>query len=250
MPSAPHRRAMAADPPTGAVDPGQVESELKFRAADGAALRRLARVRLLGPARLGPAAAVDELDRYLDTTDRRLASVGWACRLRTRGERWIVSLKGPPVAADAALDTLAHGPASGMHRRIEVEGPATARIEPAAWPPSAARDRLAELAGSEALLEVLVLRQRRVERTLDGRGGRMGTLSLDTVAVLRAGRSVGRLWVVEAELTPAASADAAFVEALRAALARLPGLVPDPMSKLEHAQALLTASSAPDAGRS
>ena len=67
------------------------------------------------PARSG-AGKVDEVDRYLDTVDLRLATARWACRLRTREGRTIVSLKGPcgTCSGDA------------LHLRGEVEGPASA----------------------------------------------------------------------------------------------------------------------------
>ena len=95
-----------------------VEIELKYRARDDAVLARLAAAPALGPAVLDPPRTVDELDRYLDTADGRLAEARWACRLRTRDGRTVLSLKGPP---DTELVT---DPAA-LHRRPEVEGPAT-----------------------------------------------------------------------------------------------------------------------------
>ena len=62
------------------------EVELKY-AATPAALAALARAPRLGPADLGAVLVNDETDRYLDTADRRLAAVAWACRLRSGGDR-------------------------------------------------------------------------------------------------------------------------------------------------------------------
>ena len=110
---------------------GRVEAELKFTAADERPLRELEATDELGPAALGPPRTVAELDRYLDTADLRLAAALWACRLRSREGRTIVSLKGPAE----------HRPGDLVHRRPELEGPADAGLEPDGWPPSVARDR-------------------------------------------------------------------------------------------------------------
>ena len=203
-----------------------IESELKFRAADEASLLALADASLLGPARLGPAATVAELDRYLDTLDGRLAAARWACRLRSRAGRTIVSLKGPAE----------HGPDDLVHRRPEVEGPATDDLDPSRWPPSPARRLLRELGGGVALVERLVLDQDRIEREVLVGGAAAGLLSLDRARVMRSGEPYGELLVVELEMTPAGMAVA---DALAAALAAVPGLQPERESKLVRALALL-----------
>jgi inorganic triphosphatase YgiF len=205
----------------------QVEVELKLTATD-AALSDLAARERVGPAVLGPTRTGQELDRYLDTRDGRLAAVSWACRLRTRGERSIVSLKGPaePPRAD------------GFHRRPEVEGPATPIPDPAAWPPSAARDRLETLTGGMPLVERFALRQDRAERDAVIGAACVATLSLDRVRVVHEGREVGRFASVELELMPGIGATPWLAE-LRAALVAEIGLQLDPLSKLEHAVALL-----------
>lgn len=211
------------------------EVESKFRAADRPTLRRLSTIDRLGPARLGRASVADEVDRYLDTTDDVLAGAGWACRLRTRAGRTILSLKG------TAASTV--GDLSGVHRRPEVEGPATAAITPAAWPSSAARDLLVELTGGARLQERLRLDQRRTERTVTLGGREIATLSLDDVHVVnRDGDSAGWLLIVELEHADAAREEALapVVDALRAE----PGLAPDPLTKLEHATRLIAESRA------
>lgn len=209
-----------------------VEVEHRYRVVDPAALDRLVTAERLGAARLAPVRMIDEVDRYLDTADGHLAAAGWACRLRTRGDRTIVSLKGPPESRAGAL-----------HRRPELEGPAAAagaEVDPAGWPPSEARRRVLELAGGRALRERLVLRQRRAQRAVLDADGRIGTLTLDRVAVVgTAGSVVGRLLVVELEeldgggaVAPGALASA--VEALESD----PALVPEPDTKLERALAM------------
>ena len=73
----------------------RVEAELKFWAADDQPLRALAAAPLLGPAQLGPARVVDELDRYLDTVDRRLAAApGLVADPSSKLERALAMLTG------------------------------------------------------------------------------------------------------------------------------------------------------------
>jgi inorganic triphosphatase YgiF len=204
---------------------GGLETELKLRAED-AALEGLAIVPSLGPATLGPPREVEELDVYLDTADGRLAAARWACRLRSReGRRW-VSLKGPAE----------HRPGEALHRRPEVEGPAphADANSPAAWPESPARDLVLRLAGDATLSERLSLRQRRVEREVIVVGGRVGLMSLDRVTVLRQGQALGSFGVAELELDDG-EAPAPWLASLTGTLTALPGVEPEPMSKLERA---------------
>jgi inorganic triphosphatase YgiF len=207
----------------------RVEAELKYTALSERPLEELERAEALGAARLGSARTVAELDRYVDTADLRLAALRWACRLRWREGRTIVSLKGP--AEHAAGDLL--------HRRQEVEGPATPGLDPAAWPPSPARDHLLAMTGGAALAERFILEQDRTERAVSLDGGRIGGLSLDRVRVVHDGREVGRMFVVELELDPSTLARGVDDAPLAEALSAVDGLEPDPFTKLERALAML-----------
>ena len=190
------------------------EVEARFR-ADPASLHRLATLPRLDEALLGAPATVDEVDRYLDTDDGRLAAARWACRLRTRGPMTKISLKGPPQPTDGD---------AWLHRRAEVEGPATDALDPATWPPSEARDRLA---------------QRRTERAVALDGDVLGTLTLDAVSVLSPdGRPAGGIEIAELELRAADARSEAALRPLAAALAA-EGLAPEPRTKLELAIDLL-----------
>jgi inorganic triphosphatase YgiF len=211
------------------VTASRVEAELKYTALSEHPLEELEHAELLGPARLGAPRTVTELDRYLDTVDLRLAAVRWACRLRSREGRTIVSLKGPAE----------HGAGDPLHRRAEIEGPATPSPDPAEWPPSPARDRLIAMTGGGALEERFSLDQERTERAVSQDGDRIGGLSLDRVRVVRDRREVGRMWVVELELDPAALAQGVDHAPLAQALSAIDGLVPDPLTKLERALAML-----------
>lgn len=208
---------------------GRVEAELKFWAVDERPLEVLAAATILGPATLGPPRTVEERDRYLDTVDLRLSAARWACRLRTREGRTIVSLKGPAE----------HAPDDLLHRRREVEGPAGVTAEPAAWPPSEARQLLLRMTRGGELLERFSLEQQRTERSVSLSGQAAGTLSLDRVRMLHAGVEIGRLAVVELELDAGALEGGFDPAQLAAALTAVPGLVADPTSKFERALALL-----------
>lgn len=209
-----------------------LEVEARFRAADAGVLSRLAALERLGPARLGPAATVTETDRYLDTADGRIAAARWACRLRHRDGETRVSLKGPPQSTDDAWH----------HRRPEVEGAATAGLDPESWPPSPARDRLLAMSGGGALHERFALAQRRTEREVRVSGSSVGTLSLDAVRLLVDGRDRGAFEIVELELGGADPFAQEHLVALATALDAIPGLEPEPRTKLELALERIAAS--------
>jgi inorganic triphosphatase YgiF len=197
-------------------------------------LRALATVPRLGPADLGPATEALEMDRYLDTADGRLASAGWACRLRTRQGSTRLSLKGPPQ----------HAAGTALHRRPEIEGPVDASQPPPAWPASPAREQLLALSAGAELVERLALRQRRVERSVAIGGEEVGTLSLDRVQVEQDGVAHGSFAVVELELAGAGMGGGFEPGPLADALLATPGLVQEPHTKLERALALLASGAA------
>jgi inorganic triphosphatase YgiF len=205
------------------------EVEAKLSADGPEPLRGLASLARLADAVLGPARTVAEVDRYLDTDDLRLAAARWACRLRRREGIVRVSLKGPAAS---------ESPADGLHRRPEVEGPATDTTNLADWPASEARTQLESLSAGRPLLERFRLVQQRTERSVRLTDGReVGLLSLDVADVVNGGRTLGRLHVVELELVT--EGDEAPVAAITTALEALPGLAREPRTKLEHALELV-----------
>ena len=209
------------------------ELEAKFIADEPEPLERLTRDDRLGDAVLGAPAVADELDRYLDTPDGRLATELWACRLRERNGRIVVSLKGPP-----------HGGTGGwLHRRSELEGPASASVDPSDWPASDARAFVERFATGTPLVERFRLRQRRTERSVTVGGRRLGTLSIDVVGVEAGAEEVGRLFVVELEVDDAHDPRASRrLDELAGELGARPGLHADPRTKLEHALDLIGVS--------
>lgn len=205
------------------------EVEIKFRARSAGPLDELAEIEGLAGVELGVPRTVEEIDRYLDTADGRLAAARWACRLRERDGGHRVSLKGPAMKSAR----------SWLHRRPEEEGPATALTEPAAWPSSEARDLLDELRGGRALTEQFRLQQRRTERSVSLDGRRVGTMTLDRVEIIGKGTLAGALHVVELELDDPERIEDALVDRLASGLAARPGLEPEDRTKLEHALDLL-----------
>ncbi|MDQ2673702.1 MAG: CYTH domain-containing protein [Chloroflexota bacterium] len=210
-----------------------IEVEARFRVTDASAVTRLSSIDRLGPAELGPPAAFEQTDEYLDTADGLLAAARWACRLRQRDGVAIVSLKGPPEP-----DT-----DGWLHRRPELEGPATSDPDPAGWPASDARALLDTLRGGHPLAVQVTLRQHRTERSVTVEGVRTGVLSLDHVVVASPDAPVGAFGIVELEL--AGQAGAPHLPALAAALGSIGGLVAEPRSKLEAALELLGSVTGP-----
>ena len=93
------------------------------------------------------------------------------------------------------------------------------------------------------LVEGVTLRQRRSQRDVVVHGEVVGVLTLDRVEVRHLGARVGRLWSVELEFSSETVSERLLV-ALDAALLGLPGLAPDPLTKLERAEALIDAATA------
>lgn len=205
------------------------EVEAKFLADDAGVLERLTGMPSIGGATLGTPRSFAEVDRYLDTRDRRLGAARWACRLRTRDQDVLVSLKGPRE----------EGPGN-LHRRPEVEGPAADTLDTEAWPQSDARDLLRRLAAGHPLEERFRLVQRRTERAVSMAAAFVGTLTLDEVEIVHGGRSAGQLHVVELEAATNDVPTIATVERLFTALAAIRGLRPDERSKLDHALAAIS----------
>lgn len=202
-----------------------LEVEARFRAADRSPLDRLAADASLGRATLGEPTTYLEQDRYLDTHAGRLAAARWACRLRTRGDRTVVSLKGPPDRS----------PAGWLHRRPELEGPAAPVTDAAAWPPSEARERLLALSAGEPLATRITLLQERTTRSVSMAGATVGILSLDSVTPVDLdGARLGLFHVVELELVATANVER-HLGPLARVLAARSGLTPEPRTKLELA---------------
>jgi inorganic triphosphatase YgiF len=203
------------------------EVEARFRADRAAVLSDLVARGRLGRGTLGPARAVEETDRYLDTPNGDFAAARWACRLRAREGRTVVSLKGPALGGGATTE-------AWLHQRPELEGPATDDLDPSTWPPSDARAFVERVRRDSPLVERFTLRQQRTERGVAVEGSALGTLTLDAVDVEHRGRRIGSLMIVELELHADGPSVAELTE-LATALGAIDGLTPEPRTKLECA---------------
>lgn len=120
----------------------------------------------------------------------------------------------------------------GVTTRMELEAPATPDLDPVAWPPSPARGLVMDAIGSEQLIEIAALRQRRHVRMISN-GETAVELSLDELSALEAAGGVLATRVeLEAELK---RGPAEPLLALARALSNVAGLGPPLGSKLEFA---------------
>lgn len=202
-----------------------LEVELKYAVRDHSALEQVLGAERLGGLVVGPWRTVVVVDRHLDTPDGAIRQQGFAARLRRTGDETIISLKG------AAVD----GSGGALHRRTEVEGPASEALDPTSWPASAARDWLLAMIGGAPLHVRFTLRQSRRERELKGIEG-WALLSLDDVAVEAEGRRLGRLEVLEIE---SKGGSEAILEPVARELAASGAVAPEPRTKAALADDLL-----------
>lgn len=192
---------------TGALEPAQIQ-----------ALE-------LSPYTLRDAGIERHSDILLDTPSRAITGTQRALRIRTIGERHILTLKGPNQGA------------AGVHEREELEEPLTGSpsFDPRDWPREIG-EQVEALARGEPLS---VLVRNRVERRLWSvrRNGRVvGELALDTGEIIAAGR---REPLHELELELKEQGKRADLDALSAALQKALPLAPESRSKLQRGLALL-----------
>lgn len=205
-----------------------VEVELKYRVGALEAGERYLAVDELGGFRpTGPLRTERVEDRYVETTDGRLSAAGYAARLRITAAGTTISLK-----ATGRGD-------GGLHRRVELEGPASGTNPVSGWPASDARALVLDLVGDERLVEVVTIRQLRRKRDLhreDGDDGPAVELSLDEAEVVAGGQVVDRFVELEVELV---RGDEAALSPIATVLEADPALAPAVVSKLEAALAAI-----------
>jgi CHAD domain-containing protein len=186
------------------------EVELKYRVTDLAALRAWLDdgwAEAVPWATLGAPRTKAVEDRYFDTLREALRHHGFGARLRRVGGRYLVTVKS--LAADELDEddtpadrggTTAPGLDDPVHRRIELEGPASGRLDPRTWPSSPARELIDELRGAARLRGLFTIRQVREVREVTGAGG-SAELSLDEVRVIAGRNVVGTFAELEVEST-------------------------------------------------
>ena len=198
-----------------------VEVELKFRVNDTAAGLRAVTSDVLGDFRAAsPIRSRQIEDRYVDTADGAMARAGFAARLRQTPDETLITVKSAVRRSTGRV-----------HRRDEVESPASRSLVPAEWPSSAARSLVLELAGDATLIERVTIRQLRTQRDFAD-GDTVVELSLDQVDVVAHGDILERFVELEAELK---SGDEGKLDRLSAILAADPAFDDAIESKLERA---------------
>jgi hypothetical protein len=219
------------------ADPQEVE--LKYTVRDVDAVRALLDRQLDPGITAGPWSTRDDEDAYVDTDRYALAKAGFGARLRRRGSRFTLSLKSRENVGPHA-DGEDPGPAgsAALHRRVEIEGPATRSLDPRDWPESPARERLVAIVGDAPLRIRFVVQQRRSVRKLRDEDGHAAEVSLDEVRVRSGGKEVGSFAALEVE----AIGDSRSLLDQMAADLESSGLVePEPRSKEAIAAELVEA---------
>jgi triphosphatase len=211
------------------------EVELKYLVRDLEALRAwLARDwgGALDGVESGNEKTVEVEDRYIDTAYGALEQAGFGARLRREDD-------GPVTVTVKSASHLRSGEDGddevdprALSQRVEVEGPANERLDPGAWPSSAARELIDELRDGARLRTLFTINQRRERKTLALDEGPV-QVTLDRVAVFRGARPLSSFSVLEVETPKASGADLSRLASLVEATGFV---VPEPRSKEEIAR--------------
>jgi triphosphatase len=175
---------------------------------------------------------VEVEDRYVDTAYGALDQAGFGARLRREDSGPVsITVKSASHERPGDDDDDDIDPAA-LSQRVEVEGPANDRLDPDAWPPSAARELINEVRDGARLRTLFTINQRRERRTLALDDGPV-QVTLDRVAVFRGARPLSSFSVLEVEATKGSGANLARL----ARLIEATGFVkPEPRSKEEIAR--------------
>lgn len=208
------------------------ETESRYLVPDRVLFERLRCLKALPPFDLEPRGKVKITDHYMDTPGRALLRQGWACRLRTDGDAWMITLKGPKLVKGSIV------------QRPEFEISLPERIDDVArWPFGKVRTSVQELTGGLPLRSLVTIKQRRHRFTLKDGLRPVAELSLDLVST-SADRLRSRSHMVECELLE--SGTIADLVRLDKALVEHYGLVPESRSKLGRALEFVERGGSPD----
>lgn len=199
-----------------------MEIEAKYTASEEQ-LARLMEADALGEYRLEKAEEQHLTDFYMDTDARDIWKGGYACRIREKNGKWLLTVKGLGGAEGA------------IHQREEYEMEIQPRMPPQQWPDGPARDLVISLSRSRPMAELCIIRQRRVLRKVYRGKCLIGEMSLDAVDMGSAGQ-VKRSYEVEVELEQDGTLE--DLQSLDKIL-RSYSLRPEPRSKFERAMAQL-----------
>ena len=211
------------------------EVELKYLVRDLEALRAwLARDwgGALDGVEFGNERTVEVEDRYIDTAYGALERAGFGARLRREDNGpFTVTVKSASHDRPGDEDDDERDP-EALSQRVEVEGPATERLDPDSWPSSAARELINEIRDDARLRTLFTILQRREKKTLALDDGAV-QIALDRVSVFRGGRPLASFSVFEAE---AGQGSGANLKRLAELVEATGFVVPEPRSKEEIAR--------------
>lgn len=226
-------------PPLGGGDPAKQEIprevELKYLVRDVEALRSWLE-RDWGGAldglESGNERVVEVEDRYIDTAYGALEQAGFGARLRREDSGpYTVTVKS--ISHDRPAGSGKGDEASkALSQRMEIEGPASERLDPDTWPSSAACELINKVRDGARLRLLFTIHQRREKRTLALDDGPV-QLALDRVAVFRGGRPLASFSVLELEVSPGSGAD---LNRLARLVEGTGYVLPEPRSKEEIAR--------------
>lgn len=205
------------------------EVELKYLVRDLEALRSwLARDwgGELEGLEVGDERTVEVEDRYIDTAYGALQQAGFGARVRREDHGpYVLTVKSVSHERSGSDDD--PDDPTALSQRVEVEGPASERLDPDTWPSSAARELINEVRGGARLRTLFTINQRREKSTLALDDGPV-QVALDRVSVFRGGRPLASFSVLEVE---AADGGGAGLNRLADLVEATGFVVPEPRSK-------------------
>ncbi len=227
-------------------EPHTSEVELKYAVQNSDSIREWLEKGLPPGISAGRWTTRSDEDSYVDTADRALGAAGFGARLRRRGYGITLTLKSlGSVGARPGDGTGGPTVSDALHRRVEIEGPATRSLEPGSWPESEARDLLESITHGAPLKLRFVIQQRRAVRKLRSDDG-TAELSLDDVKVKSRNRIVGTFTTLEIE---SLSGSLALLDRLAAALESTGLVEAESRSKEAIGAALVEGRAAASRGR-
>lgn len=152
----------------------RIETEAKFIIPNFSTFLALQKLTCLADFELKPLGTKVVVDRYLDTSDRRLYQAGWACRFRSSQSRHLLTLK-----------SLTPAQGHTHHRQeieTEVESGQLPADQPQHWAESEVKKLVIELAGSAPLQTLFTLFQTRHQFHSLWQGQPVLEFSLDEVS--------------------------------------------------------------------
>ena len=185
-------------------------------------------------------------DRYLDTAYGALEHAGFGARLRQEDSGpYRINVKSASRDRPGAGAASSQRTSKALSQRVEVEGVTDGSLDPAAWPPSAARELVDKLRDGARLRTLFTINQRRERRTMELDDGPV-QVTLDRVSVLRGARPLSSFSALEVE---AKGKNTSGLRHLADLVERTGFVKPEPRSKEDIAREYVAQAAADPANR-